>query len=160
MQPLALFMHLGVNSQDMKRLITTLLLSTVVVIAIAKAGDKTTDEIIQSMLNVKLMDDILSKEQANIDNGVLMVDSDVIDPELTVQKFDKPVKVIDSPYEASGQSYFMISSLDIKKGEKGILKGTYDGSKLKFKCRKTENGWAFTHLSLKGNGRSVFEVEF
>ncbi len=144
----------------MKALITTLLISAIALTATAKAGNKTTDEVIQTMLDVKLMDDLLSKEQANVDYGVLIVDSEVIDADLSAQKFDKAVRVIDGPYDASGNPYFTVSSLDIKKGEKAILKGTYDGSKLKFKCKKTEEGWMFTHLSLKGNGRSVFEVEF
>ncbi len=144
----------------MKALITTLLISTIALTATAKAGNKTTDEIIQTMLDVKLIDDLLSKEQANVDYGVLIVDSEVIDPDLSAQKFDKAVRVIDGPYGASGNPYFTVFSLEIKKGEKAILKGTYDGSRLKFKCKKTEDGWMYTHLSLKGNGRSVFEVEF
>lgn len=160
MQPLAFRTHLVVNSQQMKTLLSTLLISAMALTATAKISDKTTDEIIQTMLDVKLMDDMLSKEQTNIDNGVLMVDTEVIDPDLSAQKFEKPVKVIDSPAEASGQPYFLITSMDIKKGVKAILKGTYDGSKLKFKCKQTDEGWMFTHLSLKGNGRSVLEVEF
>jgi hypothetical protein len=153
-------MHLDVNSHHMKVLLTTLLVSAISLTATAKIGDKVTDEIIQVMLNVKLMDDILSKEHANTSNGILVVDSEVIDPDLSAQKFGKPVKVISDPVEASGQPYFLISSLDIKKDRKAILQGTYDGSKLKFKCKRTADGWIFTHLSLKGNGRSVFEVEF
>lgn len=144
----------------MKTLITTLLLSAMVLTSFAKVGDKATDEIIQTMLDVKLMEDMLSEEQANINNGVMLVNSQVIDSDLSARKFDKPVKVIDGPHEASGQSYLMISSLDIKKNGKAVLKGTYDGSNLKFKCKQTEDGWMFTHLSIKGNGRSVFEVEF
>lgn len=153
-------MHLAVNSQDMKTLIATLLLSATALFSSAQAADQDTDQIIQSMLDVRLMDDLLSEEQANIDNGVLIVDSEMVDPSLSAQKFDKAVRVIDGPHEAAGNPYFTISSLDIKKGEKAVVKGTYDGSKLKFKCRKAEDGWVFTHLSLKGNGRSVFEVEF
>ncbi|MEQ9299561.1 MAG: hypothetical protein RIF33_13395 [Cyclobacteriaceae bacterium] len=144
----------------MNKLLTLLLLTILSTSIGLKASDKVTDEIIQTMLDVKLMEDMLSKEQANIDNGVMVVDSEVVDLDLSVQKFDKPLKVIDGPHEASGQSYLMISSLDIKKNGKAVLKGTYDGSNLKFKCKQTEEGWMFTHLSIKGNGRSVFEVEF
>ncbi|GEM_PF-5150965 len=144
----------------MKKLFVLLLITPFVSTTTLKAADGVTNEIIQAMLDVKLMDDLLSKEQSNIDNGVFIVDNANIGEDLSASKFNKPVQIVSGPNEASGQPYIMINDLSIKKGKKAILKGSYDGSDLKFKCKQTNDGWMFTHLSLKGNGRRVFEVEF
>ncbi|MEQ8712243.1 MAG: hypothetical protein RIC80_04460 [Cyclobacteriaceae bacterium] len=144
----------------MKKLFSLLTLTILVTVTNLKATDDQTDKIIQTMLDVKIMNDLLSKERGNKENGVFILDNAELGEDLSSSKYDQPVRVIDSPNEANGQPYIMINESKIKKGKKAILKGTYDGSKLKFKCKKTEEGWMFTHLSLKGNGRSVFEVEF
>ncbi|MEM9446773.1 MAG: hypothetical protein AAGA18_15635 [Verrucomicrobiota bacterium] len=144
----------------MKKLITLL---TIIIFTFGHqttAADGVNDDIIQTLLDVKLMDDELRKEQSNVDEGVLIIDLANSDTPISASKFDKPVQLIEGPEEANGRPYIMINDLTIKKEQKAVLKGTYDGSKLKFKCKKTDDGWMFTHLSLKGNGRSVFEVEF
>ena len=142
----------------MKKLIASFLLIGSITTVGLNAADPNMDEIIQAMLDVKVMEDALLKDQSNKDQGVLIL-ADSYSP-ISASKFDKPVVMIDGPDEANGRPYIMIKDLMIKKDKKAVLRGTYDGSDLKFKCKKTDDGWMFTHLSLKGNGRRVFEVEF